>query len=156
MAVQITYSKDHAANYKGQVVDANDAGIFSAVSEAIVPVGTALIEGSAAGTVIEANAAGTFKGVSVRSLDIQATAAGVIQYEDEQEVACLRRGRIAVEADETVAAGEPVFFVHTGGNEGTFRNDVDAGNAQIVVGAEFVTGGTVGQIVVINIPSVVA
>lgn len=156
MTVQTTYSRDHAALYKGQVQDANDAAIFSDVSEGTILPGEACIEGASHGTVIKANATGTFRGVAVRSLDMQANASGVIQYNDEQEVALLRRGRIGVEVAETVVAGDPVCFIHTGAGAGNFRNDVDGGNADLIVGAEFITSTAIGGIATINIPSAVA
>ncbi len=156
MTVQTTYSRDHAPNYRGQVVDANDAAIMSAVAEGTILPGDALIEGVAAGSVIVPNATGVFRGVAVRSLDLEANSSGIIEYVDGNEVACLRRGRIAVTVNETVVAGDPVFFIHTGGDEGQFRQDADTANADQIVGAEFLTGATVGLLAVINIPSAVA
>lgn len=156
MAVQTTYSVDHAALYKGQVQDSNDAAIFSDVAEGTILPGEACIEGASAGTVIKANASATFRGVAVRVLDQEATAAGVIQYDDEEEVALLRRGRVGVEVAETVVAGDPVFFIHTGAGAGNFRNDADSGNADAITGAEFLTSTAIGGVATINIPSAVA
>lgn len=156
MSVQTTYSVDHSALYKGQVQDANNAAIFSDVSEGVILPGSACIEGTAAGTVITANASATFRGVAVRHLDIQAQADGSLQYNDEQEVALLRRGRIGVQVAETVVAGDPVFFIHTGAGAGNFRNDADTGNANAIVGAEFITSTAIGGVATINIPSAVA
>ncbi len=156
MAVQTAYQIDHSAGFAGQVADHNNIEIMSGVAEGTIPVGVALTRGALDTGVIVPAADITFRGVSVRSLDLEANASTAIEYVDGNEVAILTRGTIFVTVNETVAVGDSVFFIHTGGDEGQFRQDVDTANATAVVGATFLDAGTVGTLVRIRIPSAVA
>ena len=150
------YTIEHAAGFRGQVADQQNIEIMSGVAEGVVPVGIAVTRGALDTGVIVPSGTGTFRGVSVRSLDLEANAATAIEYVDGNEVAILTRGTIFVEANETVAVGEPVFFQHTGTGIGNFRNDADTAQADQIVGAEFLDAGLVGELVRIRIPSAVA
>jgi len=154
--VQTTYSINHAPGFAGQVADQNDIAIMSGVAEGTVPVGIAVTRGALDTGVIVPAGTAAFRGVSVRSLDLEANASTAIEYVDGNEVALLTRGTVFVTANETVAPGEPVFFQHTGTGIGNFRNDADTAQADAIVGATFLDDGLVGELVRIRIPSAVA
>lgn len=150
------YTIEHGAGFSGQVADQQNLEIMSGVAEGVVPIGIAVTRGSADGSVIVPSGTATFRGISVRSLDLEANAATAIEYVDGNEVAILTRGTIFVTANETVAPDEPVHFQHTGTGIGNFRNDTDTGDADLIVGATFLDDALVGELVRIRIPSAVA
>jgi hypothetical protein len=82
-------------------------------------------------------AGGTLQGITVKThvLDRATEEAGLDGASENEEVGVLRKGRIWVQAEEVVAAGEAVFCVNTGANAGQFRND--ATSATAVPGAAF-------------------
>ena len=153
MSVQTSYSKNIGVAYKGQVTDENNALISSALAEGDIPVGIAVVRGTADSRGVKVpTAGGIFEGVVVRNLhQLEDAVTNVLEVQDGHEVPLLRRGTIAVELDETVAVDDPVYFADVGG---LFGND--ATGRTLVVGARFLDGGVIGDIARIQIPSAVA
>jgi len=155
MSVQgaTSYSNIHGAGFKGQVADANDALISSALAEGDIPTGVACVRGTADSRGVKVpTAGGIFEGVAVRNLhQLEDATTNVLEIQDGHEVPLLRRGDVFVELDETVAVDDPVYFADVGG---LFGNDATA--RTLIVGARFLDGGVVGDIVRIRIPSAVA
>ena len=65
-------------------------------------------------------------------------------WPDDYEVALGVTDMYAVYVDDTVAIGDPVYLNHTASSSvvGTFRNDANSTNAQLISGAKFMTAAT--------------
>ena len=155
MSVQTAtaYTTVLAPGYKGAVADANDALITSALAEGDIPVGVAVVRGTADSRGVKVpTAGGIFEGVVIRNLhQLEDASTGVLEVQDGKEAPVLRRGDVWVEVEDTVAIDDPVYYQDVGG---LFRMDVTGGT--IVVGARFLDAGVSGDIVRIRIPSAVA
>ena len=105
---------------------------------------------SAAGEATLPSGAGTFAGVVVIPETIEKRtgysldASGYFGYPVDYEAALATQDMYAVYVDDTVAAGDPVYLNHTASTSvvGTFRNDANSSNAQLVSGARFETAAT--------------
>lgn len=104
-----------------------------------------------------------FLGISVKDQTRRGSGSvsGAAQdYQVGDPVGVLRRGKIRVQCEETVAPGEYVYCRHTasGGNTtlGLFRNDDDSSTCARIPGAVFKVAGTttVPAIVEINLPAI--
>ena len=147
------YTETHEPGFKGQVADENDATVMSGLASGDIPVGIAVVRGTAATReVIVPTAGGVFRGVVVRNLhQLEDATTGVLEVQDGNEVPLLTRGIIFVELTDTVVVDGAVFVNDVGGN---FRSDATAATA--IVGATYLDAGVSGDIVRIRIPSAVA
>jgi len=75
-------------------------------------------------------------------------------YKINSAVAVLRRGQVYVEVDEAVTPDDNVFVRHTanGGLDklGVFRQDADTARAVAVPEAKFLTSGSAGELVIVD------
>lgn len=153
---QTSYSIQAADAFAGQLGDpAADAHIRSMANEEASAVEFGL--GVVAGTDPEAQFLKPSAGGQ--------TLLGVLVHQHSQEVAesglsngetggVMSKGRIWVQVDEAVVAGDPVFVRHTGAAAaiGKFRNDADTANADAVPNARFVKGGSTVALLELNLP----
>lgn len=97
-----------------------------------VAYGLGLVPGTDPETQVAVPAATftTFSGFAVKKHPMEDESAS--DFADGETVDVLRKGRVWVPAVETMAVGDTVHVIHTGGNEGQIRNDVDGGNADAV------------------------
>lgn len=146
------YSEIHDPGFKGQIADENDATVMSGVAEGDIPVGIAVVRGTANTRGVKVpTAGGPFRGVVVRNLhQLEDEATGVLEIQDGNEAPLLTRGTIFVELSETVVVDGAVFVEDVGG---LFRDDATGGTA--IVGATYLDAGVAGDIVRIRIPSAV-
>ena len=146
------YSETHEPGFKGQIADENDATVMSGVAEGDIPVGIAVVRGTANTRGVKVpTAGGPFRGVVVRNLhQLEDAATGVLEVQDGNEVPLLTRGTIFVELADTVAVDGAVFVVDIGG---LFRSDATLATA--IAGATYLDAGVSGDIVRIRIPSAV-
>lgn len=154
---QTTYALSPDAAIAGMLGDPNsDAHIRSYANEeaTTTPFGLAMVEGTLPEEqVLKPSAASqTFMGVGVHahgSEDLTAAGAGT-----DEMMGILSKGRVWVQVDEAVVAGDPVFFRHTGAaaDIGKFRNDADTANADALPGARFVVGGSTLALLELNTP----
>lgn len=147
------YSETHEAGFKGQIADENDATVMSGLAAGDIPVGIAVVRGTANTREVEVpTATGVFRGVVVRNLhQLEDSVTNVLEIQDGNEAPLLTRGTIFVELTNTVVVDGAVFFEDVGGN---FRSDATGGTA--IVGATYLDAGVSGEIVRIRIPSAVA
>jgi hypothetical protein len=135
---QTAYSVEAARAFAGLLADPNaNAMIHSFANEdaALAAFGLGYAKGTDAETQFKAFAgAGSFAGVLVHRHNTQARQLdGTIGIEQNEVGDMLTLGRVWVETNEAVTAGEPAYVVHTGAGEiGKFRNDTT--NAQAVNG----------------------
>jgi len=153
MGVQNSYEVGHKALLPGQLAEAVGAEIVSRVASAAVGFGLAVVR-MADQTARVANATSqAFLGVSHRSVARNADGSQVTQYEDGEMVEIAQKGVIGVVVEEAVSAGQPVCFRHTGaGTIGAFRNDVDGGDATLIVGATFESDAGAGEVAKLRMP----
>ncbi len=90
-------------------------------------------------------------GVVMHSHAIESSPSGDPQWPIKSTPSILREGRIWVVVEDAVDAQAPAFVVHTGGDEGVFRSDVDGGNASALPGAKFVTSTTGAGLAVVEL-----
>ena len=88
-----------------------------------------------------------FLGVNSRiHSDVDPTGAPKDATAPFKTMSLVRGGKILVEVEEAVSAGDPAFFRHTAGAGGTelgiWRNDADTATADQVTGAKFTTSTT--------------
>lgn len=107
------------------------------VETAAVEFGRGVEAGTDPENQVVAYAGGTLQGVTVKThaLDRATEEAGLDGASVGEEVGVLRKGRIWVQTNEAVVAGDAVFCVNTGADAGRFRND--ATDATAVPGAAF-------------------
>jgi hypothetical protein len=116
----------------------------------VLTAGYGCVKGTNQGEVILPSGAGTFMGIvkvpeSIEKRDSYSLDAnGNFGYPVNYEVAYVNQGVIAVWVDDTVAEGDAVYLNHTASTSvvGTFRNDANSSNAQVVTGAKFLSGAT--------------
>jgi len=132
---QLTYNFDMSVAVAGMVSDSRAANIISRAAEGDVDFGLALIQGTDPKVQVKVPlaAAGVFEGISVESWNVvQVLSTNTGLYKDTESVPVLRKGKIWVHIDQDISINDPVYFRHTGGNEGYFRKDADTGNADLV------------------------
>ncbi len=150
------YLTNHLEGYAGQRVDLTLFNIDSKAAEGSdIPFGLAVVAGTSDDQCALPSAAGQrFLGIS------EYTSAGVVNnddehlYEENREVNIVTFGKIYVEAEVTVTTGDQVYYRHTAAGAevaGSFRNDSDGGDAELVVGAIWSRGATVGTVAVIDL-----
>ncbi len=146
------YNEIHAPGFKGQIADENDATVMSGVAEGDIPVGIAVVRGTANTRGVKVpTAGGPFRGVVVRNLhQLEDDATGVLEIQDGNEVPLLTRGTIFIEINVTVTVDAPAAVDDDTGLFGI----VGAGYTTIV-GATFLDAGVSGDIVRVRIPSAV-
>ncbi len=76
-------------------------------------------------------------------------------YDIDEQVSILRKGTGYADCETAAVAGAQVFVVHTGGDEGKVRDDVDAGNAVALPGVRFAESiASTGLVqITLNLPS---
>ena len=103
---------------------------------------------SAEGKVTLPSGAGTFAGVVTLPQSLEKRTGysldtdGFYGYPVDYEAALANDDWYAVYVDDAVAAGDPVYLNHTASTSkvGTFRNDANTANAQLISGARFEIG----------------
>ncbi len=118
---------------------------------------------SAEGEVTLPSGAGAFAGVVTLPQTIEKrdnysiNADSLFGFPVDYEAALAVSDWYAVYVDDTVAVGDPVYLNHTASTSkvGTFRNDANTANAQLISGAQFVSAAvgtpTTPAIAVINL-----
>jgi len=130
---QLSYDFNIKQAVQGMLADSTPNVVDSYAAEGNIDFGLALVYGTDAAKQVKIPvASAAFVGASVYDMVHEQDDAGNAYYRDTQTVSVLRRGRIYVPTTVAVAAGEAAYFIHTGGDEGKFRNDADTGNADLV------------------------
>ena len=95
---------------------------------------------------------GTFLGVTLHQHALQDESAD--GFVEDEVMTVMRKGRVWVQTNEAVAAGDDVFFVYTGADAGKFRNDLTNAD-QVSAGAEFLAydSGTGLALLSLNLPA---
>ncbi len=130
MAPQLTYPLENALGFEGMLADAAGKVADSLTNEEVVavPFGRGVIKGTAADQFLLPSADGdVMLGVTLHTHATEdPTDDGIAS---EETAAILRKGRIIVTPETTIAIGDPVFLRHTlgaaGEVAGRFRNDAD-------------------------------
>lgn len=140
-----TYRTDPQAAFEGQIADMSSATTVSRTVEAEIGFGEAVVRGTNEHTV-RAIATGDTKvhGFTVRTQGTDAQVAGKYPVGDTATV--LRKGPIWLTVSATVAAGDKVYVDPDTGDITNVATD----NVE-VVGAEFETGATSGNIAKVHI-----
>lgn len=128
---QLDYN-DMSPAIQGGLGDAGENDIVTGVSDEIVQFGMGLDQ-DAAGLYAVPSATGfVFGGVSVQKHKAQQNAVGQAQFEINEAIPVLRKGRIWVNAEVAVNPTLPVFLRHTantGPNPGDFLVTADTASA---------------------------
>ena len=135
-----SYTTDASRGLNGLLADSgHDMFIASYAAEGAsgLEFGLGVEAGTDAETQVVVYAGNTFSGVTVKSQVVSETSelASLDGASETDPVGVLRKGRIWVQTNEAVAAGDPVFCVNTGADAGKFRNDL--ANATAVSGAAY-------------------
>lgn len=168
---QTTYNANPAKAIEGMLVDTALANFvvskFVAVADAPIKAGRMLARSTSVAGQADVNvklpAAGAdvtthIQGISLYDASKGPGAYGAPLYNGQtmpSAIPCLRRGRVWVLPEVDVVIDDPVFARITvnGGLDqlGAFRNDADGGNATAVPTGKFVTSGTAGTPVQVEI-----
>lgn len=96
-----------------------------------------------------------FVGVALALQAIEQAADGTVTYAEGDAMSVLRKGAIRVPVDQTVKAGDPVYwrYIAGGGNSvlGSFRKDADSGKAILLDGVSFAEGASAGGFAVLEV-----
>ena len=150
MSVQTTYT-DMGKAYAGQVADMNPREVISKVAEGDILYGYPAIRGTAENQVKAPTATGgKFLGVIVYTLGGYSSTNDVDQVSSTEVANVIRAGYVWVKTEQTVVAGDPVFFVHTT-TVGNFRKDANTNLADAITGATFETAANAGDLVLIRL-----
>jgi hypothetical protein len=113
----------------------------------VLPAGFGAIwTGTGLNVTLPASAAGKFAGVlTIPQVEVRASysldASSRFGWPVDYEVALAQTDMYVVYVDDTVAIGDAVYLNHTASTSviGTFRNDVNSSNAQLIAGARFMS-----------------
>ena len=142
--------------------DISEAGLIAGQLHTAITNGSSLTGYNTSGVVLPAgygavwtgtgrevalpSGAGNFAGVlTIPTVEYRAgysiTAGGLFGWPDDYEVALAITDLMVVYVDDTVAVGDPVYLNHTASTSvvGTFRNDANTSNAQLISGAQFMS-----------------
>ena len=95
-------------------------------------------------------------GVALHQFTIEAPSVGAdhVGYTFDKTMSVLRRGRVIVQVEDAVVAGDNVyvrFAVDSGSQLGAFRSDVDTASAALVKGCRYKTSAGAGELAVVDI-----
>ena len=146
---QTSYSQDNAVAFAGLVADNAPKYSITRASESATSVefGRPAVAGTDAETQFALpSTTGEFVlGVTVHhhaQQDLSSSGDGIVQDEDAE---LLRSGTVWVVVEETVVAGDDVFFRHTTSGPlvpGGWRNDADTATADQLPNAVYLTGAS--------------
>lgn len=130
--IQIEFPKDRARAQIGQKVDATEATVVSATSNAVIPFGTLIVYDETDAFLCKLPTAKAHVekplGIALRQLHSQ-------QYEPKSSIAVMRKGRVWVEADKVTAPGDAVFIRFA--EDGSAKFTVDKKDNARLFGAIF-------------------
>ena len=157
--VQTTVELTHPVAVEGAVVDGQLKNIISAVATETIPFGRFVMEGATPGSAaLPVGSAGVGfdgLGVSVRSQDDVANAAGVLQHEAGSEVSIIDFGVVYLRPETAVTLGIPLYVRHTagaGGSElGRVRNNADTNTATQLAGIVPMADGLANELVPVSV-----
>ncbi len=161
MTVQTTYETGHDQAYEGQQGDAsNRQDIKSRTVEETLGIAPGLavvfagagVAGQHSKIKLPTAAGDLLEGITIRSLEHQVDATQTIKYDDERSAPVLESGTVWVKVLQAVAINDPVFYRHTGGDEGTFRMDADTADAKAIDSAYFLTAAGIGELALAFLP----
>lgn len=156
---QTDYSYQPTAAIAGQLTHSGTRDLRSRVNKStvVVPYGRGVVASGEDGCALPSASTNTFIGVTAR----------IYQYEDrldstnnqgygiDRDASILIKGCIAVEVEEAVSEGQPVFcrFAPSGGNTvlGRFRNDADTNTCLAVPSARWEKGTTGAGIAILEL-----
>jgi len=141
---------DYTGMAKGVEGGLADSGLTDKITRrcaTIVKFGYGLIQTAVEGVAALPSATGfVFEGVAVMVHKAKPNSTGVGQYEIDEAITTLRKGRIWVLAEEVVNPSSPVYLRHTV-NAGTtapgrFRASADTARADLISNARWLTTTT--------------
>lgn len=146
------YTASHGAAFEGQKVDLQLSNITSKVCQTSdIPFGRAVVRGTADDQCLLPSATGqSFLGITVQTSDGVTQENGDHLYEQYREANILDFGEIYVYVEQSVVPGDAVYFRHTADTApldivGRFRKDASGGDADLVIGAAFVSTTAAGS-----------
>jgi hypothetical protein len=150
------YLAEHIRAFEGGRAHLTLINRISRVVESIdIPFGRAVVAGSTDNYCDLPSIGGQrFLGITEYTSGGQNNSSGNILYEVASEANIVNFGYIYVLPEVAVAAGDQVFFRHTftGLEEsGTFRNDSDDGDCDLITGAVFELDSAAGEFNIINL-----
>ena len=157
MAVQTSYSTDHAALYKGQIVDGQLLNSVSRLNKsgATIPYGQGVVsDGKGAATLPgDASTAAQFNGVVMRETNRAYADGDTFGAPDERDMTVVTLGVIAVELLDTVTLDSPVYLRVGATGRGDFSGIVGTGVTLgvLVPNAKFKSAGGAGDLVELSL-----
>jgi hypothetical protein len=145
--MQLSYPVNPSAAFEGMLADNGDHDALSKIAEGST---LAFGRGCQLGTSED----------QVKKLDGNTNKfAGVVVHKhvelglvsDKMSISVLRKGRIWVKVDETIAQGDPVFVRTDAGNEGLFRKTTVAGAIDLSSKATIVVGAAAGGLAILDL-----
>lgn len=153
MPIQTTYLSEMPAAYEGQRGNFGLVNISSKVAEAgDIPFGRAVVQGTADNQGKLPTATGQlFLGISEMTTAWAENASGLHLYQQYREMNIIDFGEVWAYTEQSVVPGDAVYFRHTAAASpldvvGRLRKDAGGGNADLVVGAAWVTTTAAGGI----------
>ena len=141
--------------------DANlsTASVTANVATQTIPFGRAVVRGAGSSdqsAALPSTGSEEFLGVNERiHSDVSPTGAPKDATDSFKVMSVVYNGRMLVEVEEAVSAGDDVYFRHTAGAGGStlgiFRNDADTASADQVTGAKFLTSTTGAGLAVVSL-----
>lgn len=132
--MQTTYN-DPLPAVQGGLGDSGPRDVKTGVAATVVPFGRGLVERATPrdGVALPTAITELFAGVSLQTHKAKPNTTGVAQYEINEAIPHIRKGRVWVYSETAVAPNQPVHMRALGtGNPGDFRNAADATNTMDV------------------------
>lgn len=160
---QLTYPTDLTNAFAGMLADLsprNDIVSYTSEEATSFPHGTAVVHGTDPDRqMLLPTGAATLLGVTVHSHAEEVGADDQNLIDENRTKNVLREGRIYVELEGSspaVVAGTTGVFVRTAGagvgeGLGRFRGDADGGDALTLTGGRWITSGSAGDLVILEI-----
>lgn len=161
---QTAYSIDPTRALEGQLADISlHRDVVSRLAESAIPFGR-YVTRHTAGTdeqvrlpVLTGEVTGNDGGFAIADVSIEAATVGGFdgQWEANDSVPVLKRGRIFLLPEDAVTKGDPVFVRFTAGGPGQtigrVRSDIDGGNAVQLPGAFFDEDAAADELCIVDV-----
>jgi hypothetical protein len=148
---QLSYELDIPVGFEGQLADANALDSISRLAEGTdLSFGRGVQLGTDKDGQVKAPAAAMAIASFVGVIQHRPTTDGLVAEKSSQSI--LRKGRIYVEVEETVAPGDAVFLILQNGTVGRFqKTDGTADTLDVSAKCSWIKGAASGEVAILEI-----
>lgn len=152
-APQLSYDLAPAAAFAGMKADSGLSDTVSRLADVALDAGLGVCKGTDTESVklptTEGNVTGSFGGIALYNASQMPRTAN--RYAATDAVPVLKRGRVWVQTEATIADDAAIYCIYDATNRGKFRADADTNRAGLVPSAKCIKGVTGAGLALIEI-----